>query len=80
MYAEEILYLPIRELGNRLRRRDLSPVELAESYLDRARRWDRDSTLSSPSRPSWRWSKRTPRRRRSRPVTIADHCTAFPTR
>ncbi len=38
MYAEEILYLPIRELGNRLRRRDLSPVELAESYLDRARR------------------------------------------
>ena len=38
MLGEDILYLPIRELGARIRRRAISPVELAESYLDRSRR------------------------------------------
>jgi aspartyl-tRNA(Asn)/glutamyl-tRNA(Gln) amidotransferase subunit A len=37
MLGEDILYLPIRELGARIRRRAISPVELAESYLDRSR-------------------------------------------
>jgi aspartyl-tRNA(Asn)/glutamyl-tRNA(Gln) amidotransferase subunit A len=35
--SEDILYLPVRELGSRIRRRTLSPVELAESYLERSR-------------------------------------------
>jgi aspartyl-tRNA(Asn)/glutamyl-tRNA(Gln) amidotransferase subunit A len=35
--SEDILYLPIRELGARMRRRTLSPVALAESYLERSR-------------------------------------------
>jgi aspartyl-tRNA(Asn)/glutamyl-tRNA(Gln) amidotransferase subunit A len=35
--GEEILYLSIRELGARIRKRALSPVELAESYLERSR-------------------------------------------
>jgi aspartyl-tRNA(Asn)/glutamyl-tRNA(Gln) amidotransferase subunit A len=34
---EEILYLPVRELGHRIKSRKLSPVELTESYLDRSR-------------------------------------------
>jgi aspartyl-tRNA(Asn)/glutamyl-tRNA(Gln) amidotransferase subunit A len=38
MLSEDILYLPIRELGARLKRRAISPVELVESYLDRSRR------------------------------------------
>ncbi len=36
MLSEDILYLPIRELGERVRTHKLSPVELAESYLDRS--------------------------------------------
>jgi len=36
--GEDILYLPIRELGGRIRKRTLSPIELAESYLERSRR------------------------------------------
>jgi aspartyl-tRNA(Asn)/glutamyl-tRNA(Gln) amidotransferase subunit A len=36
--SEDILYLPIRELGARIRKRTLSPVELAESYLERSRK------------------------------------------
>jgi len=38
MLGEEILYLPVRELGARIRKRTISPVELAESYIDRSRR------------------------------------------
>jgi aspartyl-tRNA(Asn)/glutamyl-tRNA(Gln) amidotransferase subunit A len=37
MLSEEILYLPVRELGARIRKRTLSPVALAESYLERSR-------------------------------------------
>jgi aspartyl-tRNA(Asn)/glutamyl-tRNA(Gln) amidotransferase subunit A len=35
--SEDILYLPVRELGARIRKRSLSPVALAESYLERSR-------------------------------------------
>ena len=38
MLGEDILYLPIRELGQHLRKKSFSPVELAESYLERSRR------------------------------------------
>jgi aspartyl-tRNA(Asn)/glutamyl-tRNA(Gln) amidotransferase subunit A len=37
MAGEDVLYLPIRELADRIRKRALSPVELAESYLERGR-------------------------------------------
>jgi aspartyl-tRNA(Asn)/glutamyl-tRNA(Gln) amidotransferase subunit A len=33
--TEDTLYLSVRELGNRIRTRKLSPVELTEAYLDR---------------------------------------------
>ena len=36
MLGEDILYLSVRELGERIRSRRLSPVELAESYLQRS--------------------------------------------
>lgn len=36
MLSDDILYLPIRELGERIRSRQLSPVDLAESYLERS--------------------------------------------
>jgi aspartyl-tRNA(Asn)/glutamyl-tRNA(Gln) amidotransferase subunit A len=36
LLSEDILYLSIRELGERLRTRKLSPVELTESYLERS--------------------------------------------
>lgn len=36
MFNEDILYLSVRELGERIRARKLSPVELAESYLNRS--------------------------------------------
>ena len=38
MLSEDVLYLPIRELGERIRARKISPVELTESYLDRSKR------------------------------------------
>ncbi len=37
MLSEDILYLPITELFRRIRQRQLSPVELTESYLERSR-------------------------------------------
>jgi aspartyl-tRNA(Asn)/glutamyl-tRNA(Gln) amidotransferase subunit A len=40
MLDVETLYLPVRQLWNLLRKRQISPVELAESYLDRSRRLD----------------------------------------
>ncbi|HEY6330190.1 MAG TPA: amidase family protein, partial [Blastocatellia bacterium] len=36
MVTEEILYLPVRELGVRIKSRSLSPVELTEAYLERS--------------------------------------------
>ncbi len=36
MLGEEILYLSVRELQAHLRKRSFTPVELAESYLDRS--------------------------------------------
>ena len=38
MLGDDVLYLSVRELGERIRRRALSPVALAESYLDRSER------------------------------------------
>jgi len=38
MYVEEVLYLSIHELGERLRAGAMSPVELTQSYLERAKR------------------------------------------
>ena len=38
MVDEQTLFLSIRELAARLRKRELSPVELAEAYLDRSER------------------------------------------
>jgi len=38
MLSEDILFLPVRELGERIRTRKLSPVALAESYLERSER------------------------------------------
>ncbi len=35
MLSEDILFLPVSELGLKLRRHQLSPVELAEAYLER---------------------------------------------
>ena len=38
MITEDTLWLPISELAKRLKSRELSPVELAEAYLDRSRK------------------------------------------
>lgn len=38
MIAEDVLYLPVRALGTRIKSRALSPVELAEAYLTRSER------------------------------------------
>ncbi|HTU32819.1 MAG TPA: amidase [Candidatus Acidoferrum sp.] len=38
MFGEDILYLSVRELGDCIRKKEISPVELAESYLDRSER------------------------------------------
>ena len=38
MLSEDILYMPVRELGKRIRSRQISPVELAENYLARSER------------------------------------------
>src|SRR6478609_4278703 len=37
MLSEDILFLSVTELARRIRARQLSPVELTESYLDRSR-------------------------------------------
>jgi aspartyl-tRNA(Asn)/glutamyl-tRNA(Gln) amidotransferase subunit A len=38
MLSEEILYSTVAELGRHLRRKEFSPVELAQSYLDRSQK------------------------------------------
>ena len=38
--GEDVLHLSAAELGTRLRRREISPVELTEAYLDRIARYD----------------------------------------
>ena len=38
MLSDAVLYLPIRQLAERIRRRTLSPVELTEAYLERSER------------------------------------------
>ncbi|HYX52765.1 MAG TPA: amidase [Candidatus Limnocylindrales bacterium] len=38
MLGEDILYLPVTELSRRVSTKQISPVELAESYLERSRR------------------------------------------
>ncbi len=38
MLSDEILFLPVTELSRRLRLRQLSPVQLTESYLERSRK------------------------------------------
>lgn len=40
MIDESVLYLPVRHLAERIRTRQLSPVELAESYLARSEQWN----------------------------------------
>ncbi|HEU4416314.1 MAG TPA: amidase, partial [Candidatus Angelobacter sp.] len=37
MLSQEVLYLPVSDLSKRIQARQISPVELTESYLDRAR-------------------------------------------
>ncbi len=37
MLSEDILFLSVTELAKRIHARQLSPVELTESYLDRSR-------------------------------------------
>ena len=37
MLGDDVLYLSVRDLGDRIRKRSLSPVELTESYLERGR-------------------------------------------
>jgi aspartyl-tRNA(Asn)/glutamyl-tRNA(Gln) amidotransferase subunit A len=37
MVSEDILFLPVTELSRRIRARQLSPVELAQSYIERSR-------------------------------------------
>jgi aspartyl-tRNA(Asn)/glutamyl-tRNA(Gln) amidotransferase subunit A len=39
MSTADLLYLPVRELAARIRRRRLDPVELAEAYLERLERF-----------------------------------------
>ena len=39
MLGEDILYSTVAELGRHLRRKDFSPVELAQSYLDRSQQF-----------------------------------------
>lgn len=39
MLSEDILYLPTRNLGEQIRARTISPVELTESYLERSKRF-----------------------------------------
>src|SRR6185437_8004866 len=37
MLSEDILFRPVTELSRRIRSRQISPVELAQSYLERSR-------------------------------------------
>jgi aspartyl-tRNA(Asn)/glutamyl-tRNA(Gln) amidotransferase subunit A len=38
MLGEDVLYMPVRELGKRIHSKQISPVELTESYLARSER------------------------------------------
>jgi len=38
MLGEDTLYMPVRELGKRIRSKQISPIELTESYIARSER------------------------------------------
>ena len=38
MLTDDILYLPVTELSHRIRQKQISPVQLTESYLERSRK------------------------------------------
>ncbi|HKQ86952.1 MAG TPA: amidase family protein, partial [Candidatus Acidoferrales bacterium] len=40
MLDDDVLYLSVRELGDRVRTKQISPVELTESYLARSEKFD----------------------------------------
>ena len=76
---DPVLHLSLAELSERVRTRQLDPVELAEAYMDRLERFGRRWARSSPSRASGRWRRRGGRATRSRPGATAGRCTAFRT-
>ena len=39
MYGDDVAFLTVRELGKRLKAKEISPVELTRTYLDRLERW-----------------------------------------
>lgn len=41
MISEDVLYLSVRELGERIRTHQLSPVQLTQAYLDRDKKYGR---------------------------------------
>jgi aspartyl-tRNA(Asn)/glutamyl-tRNA(Gln) amidotransferase subunit A len=42
MIGEDVLYLSVRDLGERIRTRQLTPVELTQAYLDRDKKYGRN--------------------------------------
>jgi len=42
MIGEDVLYLSVSELGDRIRSRQVSPVELTQAYLDRDKKYGRE--------------------------------------
>jgi aspartyl-tRNA(Asn)/glutamyl-tRNA(Gln) amidotransferase subunit A len=49
--SEDVLYLTVRELGERIRTRQLSPVELTEAYLDRCKTYGPQLNASATLTP-----------------------------
>ena len=77
---EDVLYLTVRELGDRIRTRQLSPVELTEAYLERCKKYgpQLNAFATLTARPGHAAGASGPKRK-SQPVTTAGRYTAFPT-
>ena len=54
MLGEDILYLSIRELGDLIRQRKISPVALTESYLARSESLGPKLNAYATSHAIWR--------------------------
>ena len=67
------------ELSALIEKRELSPVELTEYYLDRIATYGGAlNAYICASLPNVPWVARAPRRPRWPPVSISGRCTAYP--
>jgi Asp-tRNA(Asn)/Glu-tRNA(Gln) amidotransferase A subunit family amidase len=79
MLSDDVLYLPVSELGRRIHARKLSPVILAESYLARSERLNPQLNAYATLTRDLALEQAHAAEKRSALAIIVARCTEFPT-